>query len=123
MFIFTVYYLLGINSTQLFNFVYVRVSDNEFQCKLQNERTKLNCDFWHFSLDTQDLKTDHDPDPSSGQDSDSNPDPVSDPSSDSDSDSDPGVDTDPLVPGPGFVVVVSDSEVSRQASVLGLVSS
>ncbi|XP_070703482.1 tRNA-splicing endonuclease subunit Sen2 [Pempheris klunzingeri] len=56
-------------------------------------------------LDPQDLNPDHDPDLSSDQDS--------DPSSDSDSDSDldPGPGPDPLVPGPGFVLVVSDGEV------------
>ncbi|GAA6233081.1 tRNA-splicing endonuclease subunit Sen2 [Lates japonicus] len=54
------------------------------------------------SSDPQDL--DH----SSDQDSDSNPDP--DPDSSSDSDPDP----EPLVPGPGFVLVVSDSEVSGE---------
>ncbi|XP_044074647.1 tRNA-splicing endonuclease subunit Sen2 [Siniperca chuatsi] len=60
-------------------------------------------------LDPQDLNPDREPDPSSDQDSDFNPDPVSDTSSDSDSE--PGPDPDPLVPGPGFVLVVSDSEV------------
>ncbi|TKS65697.1 tRNA-splicing endonuclease subunit [Collichthys lucidus] len=48
-----------------------------------------------------DLDSDHDsdPDPSSEQDSDSSPDSVSD----------SGPDPDPLAPGPGFVLVVSDS--------------
>uniref|UniRef100_A0A3Q3KJY5 tRNA-splicing endonuclease subunit SEN2 n=1 Tax=Monopterus albus TaxID=43700 RepID=A0A3Q3KJY5_MONAL len=58
------------------------------------------------SLDTQDLNHSQDPDPSSDQDSDSTPDP--DPVSDASSDSDP--DPEPLVPGPSFVLVVSDSE-------------
>ncbi|XP_038551347.1 tRNA-splicing endonuclease subunit Sen2 [Micropterus salmoides] len=62
-------------------------------------------------LGPEDLNPDHDPDLSSDQDSDSNPDQDSDPSSDPDcdpsSDSEPG----PLVPGPGFVLVVPDSEV------------
>ncbi|XP_054472195.1 tRNA-splicing endonuclease subunit Sen2 [Anoplopoma fimbria] len=55
----------------------------------------------------------HDPDPSSDQDPDLDPDPSSDQDSDlnSDSDSDPAPAPDPLVPGPGFVLVVSDSEV------------
>ncbi|XP_071351420.1 tRNA-splicing endonuclease subunit Sen2 [Trachinotus anak] len=56
-------------------------------------------------LDSQDLSHDH----SSDQDSDSNLDP--DPGSDFSSDSDP--ETEPLVPGPGFVLVVSDSEVGE----------
>ncbi|XP_059185454.1 tRNA-splicing endonuclease subunit Sen2 [Centropristis striata] len=47
--------------------------------------------------DPQDQSTEQDPGPSSDQDQ------------DSDSDSDP--DPDPLVPGPGFVLVVSDSEM------------
>ncbi|XP_040889987.1 tRNA-splicing endonuclease subunit Sen2 [Toxotes jaculatrix] len=51
-------------------------------------------------LDVEDLNLDH----SSDQDSDSNPD--IDPVSDTSSDSDP----EPLVPGPGFVLVVCDSE-------------
>ncbi|XP_023264016.1 tRNA-splicing endonuclease subunit Sen2 [Seriola lalandi dorsalis] len=56
-------------------------------------------------LDPEDLNHDH----SSDQDSDSNPDP--DPVSDLSSDSDP--ETEPLVPGPGFVLVVCDSEVGE----------
>ncbi|XP_047438014.1 tRNA-splicing endonuclease subunit Sen2 isoform X2 [Mugil cephalus] len=53
-----------------------------------------------------DPSSDQNPDPSSDLDSDSTRDPGSDPDSDLDSDSDPG----PLVPGPGFVLVVSDNE-------------
>ncbi|XP_068450701.1 tRNA-splicing endonuclease subunit Sen2 isoform X2 [Clinocottus analis] len=49
-----------------------------------------------------------DPRPSSDQESDVDPD--LNPDSDSDSDSDPHPDPDPLVPGPGFVLVVSDSK-------------
>ncbi|XP_070759342.1 tRNA-splicing endonuclease subunit Sen2 [Enoplosus armatus] len=57
----------------------------------------------NYRLNPQDLNPDHDPDASSDQDS--------DPSSDSDFE--PGPDPDPLVPGPGFVLMVSDSEVCR----------
>ncbi|XP_072237492.1 tRNA-splicing endonuclease subunit Sen2 [Leuresthes tenuis] len=54
--------------------------------------------------DPQDQNPEHDPDPGSDQDSDSSP----DSGSDSASDSEP--EPEPLVPGPGFVLVVSESE-------------
>lgn len=57
--------------------------------------------FKHLRSDTEDLNSDQDSDRSP------NPDAVSEPSSGSDSDPD----SEPLVPGPGFVLVVSDSEV------------
>ncbi|KAM9860240.1 tRNA-splicing endonuclease subunit Sen2 [Aulostomus maculatus] len=80
-------------------------------------------------LDPQDLNPDQDPGPASDQDpdptsdqdpgpaSDQDPDPTSDqdpgPASDQDSDCSPDSDTESLVPGPGFVLVVSNSEGDR----------
>ncbi|XP_034548356.1 tRNA-splicing endonuclease subunit Sen2 [Notolabrus celidotus] len=55
-------------------------------------------------VELQDRNPDHGLNPDSDKDSDSNPDPS--PDSDSDFGQDPG----PLVPGPGFVLVVSDSK-------------
>ncbi|KAL7408641.1 hypothetical protein ABVT39_026803 [Epinephelus coioides] len=112
-------------------------------CSEAEPEAKRSC-----RLNPRDLNLDHstdpssdqdlDPDPDSGPDSDSDSDPGPGPGPgpvpDSDSDSDPGPgpgpgpspgpgsDPGPLVPGPGFVLVVSDSEAFFLVYSLGCLS-